>query len=159
MICKVISGFQTGADTGGILAASALDLETGGNVPKDYRDENGVGNKEFMLSMGARPTLLLGYEYRTECNVFESDGTVVFGDRTSPGSRMTSVMVQRYAKPNLWLDWNAKSGWQATGARKLFRDWVEQNGIVVLNCAGNRESRNPGICEAVCEFLMDVLAW
>ncbi len=157
MICKVISGFQTGADTGGILAASALELETGGWVPKDWRNENGVGDKQFMVSMGAKPVEILGYEFRTAWNVYEADGTVVFGDRMSPGSQIVSREIGRHQKPNIWLDWKGGK-WTALESKRLFKEWVELNGVVVLNCAGNRESGNPGICQAVCDFLLDVLS-
>ncbi|HME98544.1 MAG TPA: putative molybdenum carrier protein, partial [Terriglobia bacterium] len=38
---KIISGGQTGADMGGLLAARELGIETGGMAPKGWLTENG----------------------------------------------------------------------------------------------------------------------
>ena len=35
-------------------------------------------------------------------------------------------------------------------------DWIVQNGIRVLNVAGNRERKAPGICEHIERFLLAV---
>ena len=51
-IKKIISGFQTGADIGGILAAKRLGLETGGTMPKGFRTEDGP-RPEFAELYGA----------------------------------------------------------------------------------------------------------
>ena len=40
-LTKIISGGQTGADYGALLAAHALGLETGGWAPKGWRTEDG----------------------------------------------------------------------------------------------------------------------
>jgi len=36
----------------------------------------------------------------------------------------------------------------------FLRVWIEANRIEILNVAGNRESKNPGIQEKVKEFLV-----
>ena len=42
MIKKIISGGQTGADRGGLLAGRHLGIETGGTAPPDFITEVGV---------------------------------------------------------------------------------------------------------------------
>lgn len=150
---KIVSGCQTGADTAGLVAANALGLATGGWVPRDYRDENGH-NREFMIEMGCKPCDVLGYEMRTALNVRDSDATIIFGDITSGGSKLTLHYVQKYKKPNLHLDYP----WRMADRRKYFIEWLGKNKVKVLNCAGNRESRNPGIEVAVTEFLLECLS-
>lgn len=152
MIKKIISGGQTGSDRGGLYAAHALGLETGGYAPMRWWAENGP-EPELMKFFGLVETELLGYEHRTHMNVIHSDGTVIFGDRSSTGSQLTSRFVQREKKPNVWFDVPVTH----REAKRYFLEWVEKNGVVVLNVAGNRESIKPGIQERVTEFLIEAL--
>lgn len=39
---KIISGFQSGSDIGGIKAGKTFGLETGGWMPKGFLTENGL---------------------------------------------------------------------------------------------------------------------
>jgi hypothetical protein len=41
--------------------------------------------------------------------------------------------------------------------KKYFLDWLTKNKIGMLNVAGNRESKNPGIRDEVCKFLLEAL--
>lgn len=153
MITKIISGGQTGADRGGLEAAKLLGIETGGWAPLNFRTEAGVdpslGTEFGLVAMDA-------YDYltRTKGNVEDSDGTLIFGDVSSPGSRATLNECRRHGKPVLVLDW--KTG-DSIPEPEVFRDWVEENDIKVLNVAGNRESKQSGIRAAVRSFLLSAL--
>lgn len=141
---KIISGGQTGADQGGLRAADALGLETGGWAPPGYLTETGP---DFILKhFGLKEHPFKGWAPRTEANVKGSDGTVIFGDASSPGSRLTARCCKTHGKP-LFV-WNQDSAFLA---------WLKENDIVTLNVAGNRESKRPGIEKETCEALIDVL--
>lgn len=149
MVTKVISGAQTGADQAGLAAAKELGIETGGWLPKGC-----------ITNEGPRPDLLVlynmkehpqkGYPPRTERNVMDSDGTVIFGDPTSAGCRLTIKFCGLYNKPcaifpytdNLELDVEQLS------------IWIKTLDIKILNVAGNRESKNPGIFKHTKEVLL-----
>lgn len=150
---KIISGGQSGADQGGLFAGYALGLKTGGWAPKNYQTEDGPA-RDLLRFFGLSETEIIGYEYRTNLNVWNSDGTVLFGDIQSAGSRLTGNYIKMYSKPNVHFDVPFKH----QGARQYLLEWVEKNGIVTLNVAGNRESRNPGIRDRVTDFLVEVFS-
>ena len=154
-IKKIISGFQTGADIGGILAAKRLGLETGGTMPKGFRTEDGP-RPEFAELYGAVELDLPGYTPRTIENARNSDGTIIFGDISSPGSRQTLKFCKQYSKPYFYV---GTSGVLHYGLiRDGFTGWLIANKIETLNVAGNRESKCPGIQEFVSQFLYDALS-
>ncbi len=147
MLKKIISGGQTGADIGGLMAGVVLKLETGGTAPCG-----------FMTEKGPRPDQLKGYglvegppdskiyPIRTRMNVQNSDGTLWMGKTTSPGGKVTLNYTTRYKKPCI-----------TNPNFEQLRSWVEEEKIQVLNVAGNRESKNPGIRSAT--YLLIVRAF
>lgn len=142
---QIISGAQAGADRAGLDAGLALGLKIGGWVPRDRRTENGPLTDEEMLKYNLREHISFGYKIRTLQNVLDSDGTVIFGDVSSPGSRLTINYCEMRGK--IWI---------ANPDNETFRDWLTV-GVRVLNVAGNRESVNPGIYQRTLAFLMDAL--
>lgn len=144
-IAKIISGGQTGADTGGLRAALALGITTGGYAPKGYKTES--GNNNHLALLGLVETESPSYTVRTELNVIFSDGTVLFGDMRSPGSKQTMLLCQRKKKPYICNP----------SVQEFFR-WGEDNNIHILNVAGNRESRSKGLEEKVFRFLSQAIA-
>ena len=88
---------------------------------------------------------------RTEYNVRDSDGTVVFshGD-VSGGTKWTMDVAAKLRRPMLHLDLNTHSA-RAAASRLLA--WMEAEHIEVLNVAGPRESEDAGIHAAVCAVL------
>lgn len=86
-------------------------------------------------------------------NIRGSDGTIIFGTINSPGSRLTWDLCSRFKKSCMHLE----VPFTFIKRVEYFRDWIMRNNIKVLNVAGNRESVNPGICEAVTSFLMEAL--
>jgi hypothetical protein len=130
MITKVISGGQTGTDRIGLEVAKALDIKTGGTAPLGFWTETGADPtlKEFGLVEGSA-----GYIHRTRKNVQDSDATLLFGDLTSPGSKMTIDFCKEYNKPYL-----------KNPSYSEIISFIEDNNYQVLNIAGNRGSKLTG---------------
>ncbi len=74
MIKKIISGGQTGADQAALDAAMKLDIPHGGWIPRGLITENGPLPDKYQLE--EMPTSR--YVGRTEENVIDSDGTLIF---------------------------------------------------------------------------------
>lgn len=144
---RIVSGGQTGADRGGLDAAIALGLAHGGWCPKGRRAEDGPIPGRYAL----RETATEEYEERTEQNVIDSDGTVIFtfGEPTG-GSLLTLELAKRHRRPHLHLDLENVTKEEA--ARRV-RAWVDAEGIAVLNVAGSREGKAQGIRNVVWEIL------
>ena len=152
MIRRIVSGGQTGADRAALDAAIALGIETGGWVPRGRWAEDGRVPDRYpnmMETTSADPAM------RTEHNVRDSDGTVVFshGD-VSGGTKWTVEVSGRMRKPLLCLDL-ARQSVEAAAGRLL--EWTAAGGIEVLNVAGPRESEDAGIHSAVRAVLGIVL--
>lgn len=147
MLKKIISGGQTGADYGGLVAGKYLKLETGGWAPRGYRTENGsnLKLKEFGLVEAASPD----YVPRTQMNANFSDGTIWFG-KVSPGYSTTKKACQRFGKPFI----DSKD----VETKELFLAWLEKHQISTLNVAGNRESTNKGLQKYVTNWLIQRLS-
>lgn len=140
-LSKIISGGQTGADQGGLEAATELGIPTGGWCPKGWRTERGPDLA--LKAFGLEETNSLDYISRTILNVRVADGTVIFGDTRSTGSRLTIDCCERNHKPYLL---NPDGG--------ELREWIIEQGIAVLNVAGNRESFKRGIQSATKDYLV-----
>jgi hypothetical protein len=88
MIKTIISGGQTGADRGGLIAAKSLKLPHGGWIGKYFLTENGSEpwlEEEFGLQP-VEQSGSNGYRTRTKHNVRDSDGTIrIAANFTSSG--------------------------------------------------------------------------
>ena len=148
---KIVSGGQTGADLGGLLAGKAAGLETGGWMPKGFLTE--IGYKPDMeISFGVLEHISPKYPPRTYCNVRDSDGTIRFAvDFSSRGEICTFNAIKQYKKPYIDVDINNL---------KPVTDivnWLKENNIQTLNVSGNKESTHPGMCEIVKNYLLEVI--
>ena len=139
---KIISGGQTGADQGGLAAGKALGLETGGWLPRGCMTETGR-RPDLLTEYGMFEHCSTGYAPRTEINVLHSDGTALFGDMSSPGSRLTIKLCKEHGRPYII---NPK-------ALEL-REWLDREDIKILNVAGNRASKNPAVMLTTFNTLM-----
>lgn len=139
VIARIVSGGQTGVDRGALEAAMEAGVETGGWCPKGRRAEDGVIPARYRL----RETESAAYKARTQANVRDSDGTLIIADdpRLTGGTAATRRAAERQGKPCLVVARGEGEG--DAPARVL--DWLERNGIAVLNVAGPRESGCPGI--------------
>jgi hypothetical protein len=143
-LVKVISGGQTGVDRVGLEVAKEKGLETGGTAPRGYKTEKGfdVSLKDY----GLVEDTSYDYNPRTRANVRDSDGTVIFGNTTSVGSKLTIRLCKDYKRPYL----------ENPSITEL-RQWLLFNKIAVLNVAGNRLSQNATAAHYARGILMEVL--
>lgn len=104
---------------------------------------------------GLSETLTASYLQRTEWNVRDSDGTVVFtfANVATGGSLKTVGFAKKHGKPCLHI---SKDG---DGQTESLRKFVADHGIKTLNVAGSRESKEPGIHEWVMQVLADAFFW
>ena len=166
MVTKIISGGQTGADRGGLDAAIHCGLPHGGWCPKGRKAEDGVIPVEYQLKEMASPE----YLPRTKANVVDSDATVIFTyGPPSGGSLKTITYAHHLEKPYHDVDLSRTTHKKAiieimmwlAGDEEL-NDYDEYVTCpppleCILNVAGSRESRAPGIQEAVFRLMADVL--
>ena len=97
------------------------------------------------------------YVQRTEWNVRDSDGTVIFSiaEILTGGSKKTLEFAGKHRKPVLHVS-------RASGhlvAKAALRRFVDEHGITVLNVAGPRASKEPevyGFVKAVLDKVLDV---
>ena len=142
---KIISGGQTGADMGGLLAAIDLGIRTGGWAPKGWITEAGPNPelREYGLVQHSSPN----YPPRTRMNCQDSDLTAIFGDMKSPGCKLTLSICREDDIPVLI---NPDS--------QELRDMCEQLGVETLNVAGNRASKDATIEERVRKIVRDAFS-
>lgn len=157
MVNRIISGGQTGADRGGLLAAIELNILHGGYCPKGRKAEDGRIPDRFQMTESNSAS----YPYRTKHNVREADATIVFSwSPLQKGSLLTVDTALRLHKPLhlVVLD-------NVAGTFPNLRDlekreaigWLELVTPSTLNVAGSRESRRPGTEQLVKQFLVEVL--
>ena len=150
-LLRIISGGQTGADQGGLLAARELGIPTGGTAPQDWWTETGA-EETLLRGFGLVECAESGYDARTKRNVLDADGTVIFGSYATGGSALTAKVASDLAKPMFHVAFP-----EVANDSREFREWLGRFQIRVLNVAGNRESVNPGIQEFTRRFLVSTL--
>lgn len=145
------------APTSGANPTSGADaagpaVTVGGWCPRGRRAEDGLIAERYPL----RETPSADYAQRTEWNVREADGTLVFTrGPASGGTRLTIDLARRYGRPYLVVD----CAEDVSLIRRVDRivAWIEEHGIETLNVAGPRESGAPGIYEEVRPIVASVL--
>lgn len=173
-IAKVISGGQTGADRAALDAAIAAEIPHGGWCPRGRIAEDGRIADRYQL----RETSSNGYPERTRMNVADADATLILffsghrvrGELTG-GTRLTEKIatgiVGFAVKPCLSID-------PASSDPAIVTSWLTRNlagvrrwergatGLVldslILNVAGPRESKQPGIYAASLAFMASLLS-
>jgi len=154
---KIISGGQTGADQGGLLAARELGITSGGTAPKDWWTETGA-EEQLLRSFGLTESSEPGYDVRTRKNVYDSDGTILLGSYAAGGSAMTAKVANEAGKPFFHVPFpRAADEKDLEVVASELCQWLTRFQIRVLNVAGNRESQNPGIQEFTRRFLVSAL--
>ena len=147
MIKKIISGGQTGADRAALDVALMFNIPYGGWIPKGRLSEDGPISEKYQL----REMPTSSYPARTEKNVIDSDGTVIFthGHLTG-GSKLTQELANRHDKPCLHIDLEEITTLQTI---PVIRGWMSHHGIDVLNVAGSRASKDPVIYSKVFDII------
>ena len=150
MIQKIISGGQTGADIAGIDAAIDCNIPYCGWLPKGRKTENSPLHERYT---GFQVMTRGGYPKRTEQNVIDSDGTVIFTyGMLTTGSAMTQKFAKKHKRPCLHIDLDVVK--DPAGAIK---DWIEDWDIKILNVAGRSASKAPGIYDQVKDIINQIL--
>src|SRR5262245_60514033 len=146
MPLKVVSGGQTGVDRAALDVAIELGLPHGGWCPRGRRSEGGAIPDVYPL----RETPESRYEQRTEWNVRDADATLLlYRDDLSGGTAFTFQCVRSLGRSHALVDLAGEPDPRALAP------WVAA--FSVLNVAGPRESRAPGIYDEARRYLLDLL--
>ena len=142
---KVIAGGQTGVDRAALDAAMACGVVAGGWCPRARIAEDGLIPRRYPLE----ETPSEKYSQRTTWNVRDADATLIltFGVLDG-GSELTAKVAARLGKPCVVVSLRGYP--EMAPIRELF--YLRAGGIV-LNVAGPRESRSPGIYGRSYAFL------
>lgn len=152
MLKKIISGGQTGADRAGLDAAIRYGVAHGGAIPRGRRTEDGVLPDRYNLV--ELPSA--SYPARTEKNVVDADGTVIFSHGPlSNGSLLTKNKALQHGRPFLHLD---LSQCDPSRSAALLVEFVLINRVQVLNIAGPRASGDSAIYSAAKSVIEEALA-
>jgi hypothetical protein len=143
LIERIVSGGQTGADRAGLDFAIEHGIPHGGWCPKGRKAEDGSIDWRYDL----KETPSSDYTQRTECNVRDSDGTVIFSfsPTLTGGSKKMADLAQKHQKPCLHL--SAKL--HGDKAPEVLKKFIQEHHIKILNVAGPRGSKEPMVGEVV----------
>jgi hypothetical protein len=147
-LVKIVSGGQTGVDRAGLDAGLDAGLAVGGWCPSGRLAEDGVIPARYPLREMVRP----GYPPRTRQNVLDSDATLILSDaEPTGGTRLTMVFARKLAKPFLVAA-------PDTADPAVLAAWLADHRVGVLNVAGPKESKRPGIYRRCRELLRQVFS-
>jgi len=147
VVLTIVSGGQTGADRAGLDFAIAHGLPHGGWCPLGRRAEDGPLHERYQM----RETEGEGYRQRTRRNVADSDATLIFHvGELSDGSLATLRLAGRAGKPVRVVALDMVDPLNEVAD---IRKWLAVHAITILNIAGPRESKRPGIYQRTMAFL------
>ena len=129
-------------------AAQTLGVPCGGWCPRGRLAEDGPIPPRYPL----RETRTADYAQRTRWNVRDSDGTLILNlGPLDGGTALTVELARKLGKPCLILDLSALPSPSAVQV------WAAAHRVRVLNVAGPRERRRPGITRQARAFLRRLL--
>lgn len=154
----IISGGQSGSDTGGLLAAEDLEIATGGLAPAGFRTENG-SNPALGTRFGLVESNSHHYDVRTGENIQLADAVILIANKIdSPGSRLTRNLALKACKPLFEVKFPTLPHLKDENVIPDIQLWLSFHEPSILMIAGNRESVAPGIERWTREFLLEVFA-
>ena len=144
---RIVSGGQTGVDRAALDLALSRGIPCGGWCPKGRLAEDGVIPERYPLTETPGPD----YAERTAWNVRDSDGTLVLtSGPPTEGTAFTVTVAQSVRKPCLVIDLAGIYDPHEVA------EWLARHGIRILNVAGPRASKVPGIHEEALRFLESI---
>jgi len=145
---KIVSGGQTGVDRAALDGAMEVNFSVGGWCPKERIAEDGKIDTKYPLI----ETNSQNYTIRTEKNVIDSDGTLVFINKELEGGTLNTVKYcEKHKKPVKVVDTNKDFDISS------ILNWIKENDIATLNIAGPRASKQPKIYNKVKPIIKDLL--
>ena len=157
---KIVSGGQTGVDRGALEAATALGLDFGGWAPYGWIAEDGTVPAQYRERMQEHPAMggrAQDYRERTKANVRDSHATLILVDSLplSGGTKLTENTAVAMMKSHKVIAMSAANA--KDDALKWLRQFLGMSSALVLNVAGPRESKAPGIQARAKAFLQALL--
>jgi hypothetical protein len=144
MIRKIVSGGQTGVDRAALDVALERNIPCAGWCPLGRRAEDGPLPDRYPL----RETESGDYRQRTAWNVRDSDATLILNQgELVGGTALTRECAESCNRPCLVLTLGDADTVDSA------RQWLAKHGVRVLNIAGPRESKRPGIYRSAVSFL------
>ena len=142
-VIKIVSGGQTGADRAGLDSAIDWGIAHGGWCPTGRKAEDGAIPPRYDLLESTSAN----YLQRTEWNARDADATVIFTLRSdlTGGSKKTAEFAQKHGKP--WIHLNEGLGIEEAAVQ--LKSFIAEHGVKVLNVAGSRGSKEPGVATFV----------
>jgi hypothetical protein len=136
LVMRVISGGQTGVDRAALDWAIEHGIEHGGSCPRGRRAEDGAIPVRYRLNeLGSA-----SYRARTRENVNAADATPVLNvGPLDGGAALTVRFAEQTRKPCIVIDLAQPS------AGRMVASWLPHLRPRVLNIAGPRESKRPGV--------------
>jgi hypothetical protein len=146
---KIVSGGQTGVDRAALDVALALGMPCGGWCPQGRSAEDGQIPARYPL----QETEGRKYKFRTSLNVRDSDATLILNlGPLEGGTGLTKILAVKLRRPYLVVELDKDQDMQSV------QDWLKENGVKVLNVAGPRESKRPGIHDQAANYLKKLLS-
>jgi len=156
---QIISGGQTGVDRAALKVGKQMNFPLGGWCPRSRRAEDGRISTEYPLT----PTKSFQYTVRTLWNVRDADATWILYREINHvregGTGLTVSYCEQLEKPYRCISILPES--KAIELDKLGEDlraWLKNHSVQILNIAGPRESKDPGIEKATEGFLKKIFS-
>lgn len=133
-------------DRAALDAAMSLGLECGGWVPRGRTAEDGIISEKYPLKESGSAD----YSVRTRLNAEDSDATLIINDGELEGGTLYTLRIcEKTGKPVEILDAGDPEADVKTA------EFIVANSVLVLNVAGPRESKRPGIYERTLQILIE----
>ncbi len=121
-------------------------------MPKGRLAEDGTINEKYskLTEMEKK-----SYRLRTEQNILDADATITFVmNKLTGGTKLTRKLARKYNKPNMHINFKVT---KYDKAIEKIINWLKEIKPGVLNVAGSRKSKEPGIYDKVYNTLKAVL--
>jgi predicted Rossmann fold nucleotide-binding protein DprA/Smf involved in DNA uptake len=145
---KIVSGAQSGVDRAALDAAIKLKIPCGGYVPKGRLAEDGPISDKYPLTESYSSS----YAVRTRLNIKYSDATLIIKNGDIEGGTLFTLNVCKKLKKTVKIvDLDDKN------INAEINEFLIKILPKILNIAGPRESKNPGIYQKTFKVLLKVL--